>query len=239
MFYNSFHLQNEWDEVMLETFTLKQQLDTTRQELSQALYQNDAACRVIARLMRERDEARATVEHISTNIVPATKTITSSNGASASEATSTDNHVSATATVPAESSTTTVNGINETVIATLNDKCKELSVTRKSRKPQPEGLLSIDSISSLSESVAFTPHTTAKGGVTALAVSQSVSDPAGAYVLSGGVDKVAVISNKEGNVLGKLSGHTKKITDVSFHVSDGLSGPFFTASADKTVKVIQ
>lgn len=48
--------QNEWDALMLETYSLKTQLDMTRKELSHALYQYDAACRVIAKLLKEKGE---------------------------------------------------------------------------------------------------------------------------------------------------------------------------------------
>ncbi|KAH7144306.1 WD40-repeat-containing domain protein [Dactylonectria estremocensis] len=50
--------QNEWDALALETYNLKEQLARTREELATALYQHDAAVRVIARMTRERDEAR-------------------------------------------------------------------------------------------------------------------------------------------------------------------------------------
>ena len=59
--------QNEWDALALEAYTLRQQLVQTRQELSTALYQHDAAVRVIARLSRERDEARDALSKITVN----------------------------------------------------------------------------------------------------------------------------------------------------------------------------
>lgn len=56
-----FALQNEWDSVVLETFNLRQQNAQLRQELSHALYKEDAAMRVLARVQKERDEARECV----------------------------------------------------------------------------------------------------------------------------------------------------------------------------------
>ena len=51
--------QNEYDALMLESHNLKQNVESVRQELSHTLYQHDAACRVIERLIHERDEANA------------------------------------------------------------------------------------------------------------------------------------------------------------------------------------
>jgi pre-mRNA-processing factor 19 len=58
--------QNEWDALVLETFHTKQQLHQSRIELSNALYENDAAKRVIARLIKERDDARNQLAQFST-----------------------------------------------------------------------------------------------------------------------------------------------------------------------------
>jgi pre-mRNA-processing factor 19 len=50
--------QNEWDALMLESYSIKSQLESCRQELANALFQYDAACRVIANLIKERDDLK-------------------------------------------------------------------------------------------------------------------------------------------------------------------------------------
>jgi len=55
-------ISTEFDTVLLELYDTRKSLEETRRELSSALYQNDAAVRVVARLVRERDEARGALE---------------------------------------------------------------------------------------------------------------------------------------------------------------------------------
>jgi len=57
--------QNEWDALALETYTLRKQLNQARQELSEALYQYDAAVRVAAKAIRERDQAQTALVQLS------------------------------------------------------------------------------------------------------------------------------------------------------------------------------
>jgi len=100
--------QNEWDGLMLETFSLKSHLETVRQELSHALYQHDAACRVIARLIRERDEARSLL---------AQKGLEENNG---------------------DTKNKNEKGGLQKIMSTINDKAVELNTMRKNRKKNAE-----------------------------------------------------------------------------------------------------
>ncbi|KAK3680112.1 hypothetical protein LTR78_000489 [Recurvomyces mirabilis] len=114
--------QNEWDALILETFQLKQQLAETRQELSTALYYNDSAQRVIARLQKERDEARDALSRVS---VSAT-----TNGAS---------HTNGDAMQ--------VDGqeLPQAVIARMEETQQKLSATRRKR-PVPKDWATNDTI---------------------------------------------------------------------------------------------
>ncbi|KAJ5629850.1 hypothetical protein N7528_003507 [Penicillium herquei] len=113
--------QEEWDALALETYTLQQNLAQTRRELSAALYQHDAAVRVIARLTQERDEARDALSKVS---VGATR------GASGGDAMQVDSA-----------------GLPQAVLERVESTQAALSKTRRKR-PVPEGWATSDAISS-------------------------------------------------------------------------------------------
>mmetsp|Transcript_13773 Transcript_13773/g.29071 ORF Transcript_13773/g.29071 Transcript_13773/m.29071 type:complete len:500 (-) Transcript_13773:187-1686(-) len=210
------HFQNEWDALMLETYTLKQHLDSTRKELSQVLYQHDAACRVIARLMRERDEARAMVSQRQGQMAEAAA------AQAAGEAADTMDVEGGAA--PTE--------ITEAVIGELTALGKQLSKGRKKR-PTPEGLASEADIGEYSEQGSATPHSSVKQGISC--VDMHPADKT--ITLTGGLDKSAIVFNHTTNkVVAELKGHSKKLTSVKFH-PDASRDVILTTSADKTAKI--
>ncbi|RDW94838.1 hypothetical protein BP5796_00601 [Coleophoma crateriformis] len=103
--------QNEWDALALESYTIRQQLNQTRQELATALYNHDAAIRVIARLTRERDEARDALS----------KVTVSAGGASNGDAMQVDSE-----------------GLPEELVAKVDSTREQLSKTRKKRQVPQE-----------------------------------------------------------------------------------------------------
>jgi pre-mRNA-processing factor 19 len=220
--------QNEWDELMLETFTLKQNLDTTRQELSQALYQHDAACRVIARLMKERQEAQEALASLQ-QVVAAGRVANGSASASATAVTMEMDDSAPRASSVSESST-----LPGDVIERINSSCAELSSGRKGRKPVAAGSLSKESIASITAMVSsFTPHKADRGAIHSLAVHPGTE----ASVVTGGADKDVLLSAcADGRLLAKMKGHTKKINAVAFG-TESSSGTVLSASADCTVRV--
>ncbi|KAJ6420964.1 hypothetical protein OIU84_028360 [Salix udensis] len=218
--------QNEWDGLMLSNFALEQQLHTARQELSHALYQHDAACRVIARLKKERDEARSLLTQAERQIpmfaseaVIANSSVLS-NGKRAAE----DDDM-------AQPGKRVRPGISASIITELTDCNAALSQQRKKRQIPPT-LAPIDALERYTQLSSHPLHRTSKPGILSIDIQYSKD-----IIATGGVDATAVIFDRpSGQIVSALSGHSKRVTSVKF-VAEGEF--FLTGSADKTVRVWQ
>lgn len=179
---------NEWDALMLETHELRVDLHGTRQELSHALYQHDAACRVIARLIKERDSARAGLANAQANI-------------------------SATSAAAPGGMDVEEDGITKEIIKKMTATSGKLSKTRKKRAV-PEGSATAEQITGYKNKGSHPIHAASKPGI--LCVSVDKKDPN--KVATGGADGNAMVFNKSsGKVTATLSGHKKKVTSVLVH----------------------
>ena len=202
-------LQDEWDAVMLNSFSLRQQLQTARQELSHALYQHDAACRVIARLTKEVTAARE-----------ALATLKPKGGYGPSAGESKGGQVSES-------------GMTGEVVSKLESQAAILTSERKKRgKSVPEGLASVEEIKAFKTLDSHSAlHSTSTPGILALDVCPSDTSK----IVTGGNDKIGTVFNKDSQqIICQLKGHSKKVSSVVFHPN---GSNIITASPDSQIRV--
>ncbi|TDL28760.1 nuclear matrix protein NMP200 [Rickenella mellea] len=210
-------LQNEWDALVLETFALRQQYNSVRQQLSHALYTQDAATRVVARLMKERDAAREALAN-----VQATIGIAPSNGASGDVEMS-DQPTSDDAA-----------GLPQDAVSRINETHDALSSTRRKRKPAPERTTPAQVKTFTARHAIPSLHSPSPAGITSIALS--MAQP-GLFV-TGGNDKIVQLYDRgTDKVVATLKGHTKKTTRVALREHASEPTLVLSASADKTARI--
>jgi pre-mRNA-processing factor 19 len=207
-------LQNEWDALVLETFTLRQQYNSSRQELSHALYSQDAATRVAARLLKERNAAREALANVQASM-----------GISAPATSSEDVEM----TEDVEEGT-----LPKNIIDQIDETYQTLSAARKKRKA-PSGWTTAAEIKTFAGTHTIPSlHSTSPSGITSLAVSTVNPD----QFLTGGNDKIVQFYDRgTDKVLASLKGHTKKVNHVALRERDGEPTLFLSAGADKIAKI--
>eukprot|EP00882_Tetradesmus_deserticola_P005719 GHRQ01006021.1.p1 GENE.GHRQ01006021.1~~GHRQ01006021.1.p1 ORF type:complete len:526 (+),score=265.32 GHRQ01006021.1:450-2027(+) len=211
---------DEWDALMLEHHTLRQNLHTVRQELSHALYQHDAACRVIARLLRERDEARAALTTLREDMRAEMEAAAEARKRAGAEE---DGEGSGG---PAKRSKQEVLG--QDVIAVLDQTNAALSSGRRKRGV-PEGTATAEQLGGYSLTGSFPLHKTTQPGITALALHPTQPS----LLASCGADAtVQLFDLAAQRQLPALTGHAKRVTAAVW----GESSLLLTASNDKTVR---
>ncbi|XP_022665300.1 pre-mRNA-processing factor 19-like [Varroa jacobsoni] len=220
-------LQDEWDAVMLNSFSLRQQLHTARQELSHALYQHDAACRVIARLTKEVTAAREALATLKPQAAAQPQHIQEAQENSKISETS--------IAVPsaAGAGKDEVVGMGPEVIQKLQDRATVLTAERKKRgRNVPEELTKLETVKAFrTKDTQTSLHLSSTPGILALDINPRDSS----RLVTGGNDKHAVVYNKDSQqIVTVLKGHQKKVTHTIFH-PDGEH--VITASPDTAVRV--
>ncbi|KAL2921248.1 Pre-mRNA-processing factor 19 [Bienertia sinuspersici] len=192
------------------------------------MFQNhDAACRVIARLKKERDEARSLLAQAERPIPTSAATSNAvhapavSNGKRGAEE---EDHGPGGKKARA--------GISTDIIAELTDCNLELSQQRK-RRTIPATLAPIEDLERYTQISSYPLHKTNKPGILSVDIHYSKD-----IIATGGIDTNAVVFDRpSGQIVSTLSGHSKKVTSIKIVPQD--ESLVITGSADKTVRLWQ
>lgn len=188
-------LQNEWDANMLECYELRKQNASLRQELSHALYKEDASMRVLARVLKERDEAREALGSVQSSLGISNSSAPNNNG---NDAEMKDGAAPL--------------GLTEAVLERIDTTSKALMATRKKRQI-PAGYASPGALKTYVQKTCIPSlHSTKPPGITCVKVTGLEDN----LIITGGMDKVVQIYDRETEkVVTTLKGATKKINSIA------------------------
>lgn len=204
--------QTEWDAIIYEMFSLRRHVNDIRNQLSHSLYQYDAATRVIAKLLKEKNAHKEEIENLRSQIFQ----LKSCSDVNEFEV-----------------------GVTEELIDKMQNVAKELLMKRKKRKI--ENVCSVEQWKEFKNTNEFNTHSSVIPGVTCLAIDINkykydyYDEHINQNFFSGGRDgNICYFSLKENKILSKLQGHLKKVNSVIAHPSEFIC---VSASNDKTVRI--
>lgn len=250
-------ISTEFDTVLLELYDTRKALEETRRELSSALYQNDAAVRVVARLVRERDEARGALEEFLAKGAVASAPVAPEEAKRTEKraAASVEEEDSPSSKKPRSSTATTEEDLSKIPQETLNSMTQTWEILSKNRrtiakksKRSKEQIDQQDNV--LKEGLegeegkkVNLAKSTAKAGVLCVAkigASCHLNSDGGGdeYIVTGGHDKQAIVYNvTSGQIVATLSGAGGDVMAVSGMVVSEKTMLVGTGSADGVVRL--
>lgn len=214
-------LQREWDALLLGTSELKRSLHRTRSQLSQLLYQYDGACRVIARLKRERDEAQAKLRDAqraaATSVVGgAVPAAAAAAAAAAGTSSSSSSSSSSAAAAGAEEEKSAEASACITAMAAASEALHAARVKHKVPKTvaDPE---TVRAAIAAKPTTVQSLHRADRPRITSMALHPTRPD----LVLTGGADRTAILFDRAASAIAAtLEGHSKPVTSVAFLPAD-------------------
>ena len=175
-------INSEYEALVLELFDTRKVLQETRKELSQALYQNDAAVRVIARVTMERDDARQKLASFDASNVTAQQQPKPTADVVEDEEQQPNSKKQKTEAEDA--------AVTKDDIEVLKSEWKKLSKSRKKR-PIPDNYVTTTEMESFKEVQKLSLHkSTAKPGITTM---KGLGD----FICTAGYDKHVIVYDKK------------------------------------------
>ncbi|GFE53897.1 pre-mRNA-processing factor [Babesia ovis] len=182
-------LQSEWDALALETYNLRTHTNTVRKQLCQSLYEHDAATRVIARLIKERDRALQQVEALEKQLLE----FRANYDAGAIEI-----------------------GLDDTSVARIEDLAKALMAERKKR--DVTHYATTEEIAKFSQTGDYRTHSSTTPGILSVVLDHYGQRCGRTACFTGGADGAVIhFDLGSGKTLGRMTSHLKAVNSVAAH----------------------